>query len=89
MLAKLQKFLAEKFKAESKVTANNASVAIGGNVRDSSITIGIAAGDLEQQVTLPIRGQLDQIVDSLAKEKGIEEDALRSILARLEHFHNW
>lgn len=81
MFARLRQLFSTQ---RGSLTAKNSSVVISGDVRSSNISVGISARDLERNVTPPIREQLDQIAERLAKEKGIDEGALRSILAKLE-----
>lgn len=67
-----------------KAVASESSLVVTGDMRDSNINFGLRASDLQNHVTSPILREINQVAENLAREKGIDEGALRSILARIE-----
>lgn len=72
--------------AASKARAEHGSVAIGGNVSNSTVQIGLDEAKTAQLLDKhqePILERLSAITDQIAREKGVPVEALRVILGRL------
>jgi hypothetical protein len=58
-----------KSTTQGTLKADNGSLVVGGNIRDSNISIGITAGELEVGILSVIHERLDKITEQVSKDK--------------------
>jgi tetratricopeptide (TPR) repeat protein len=65
-----------------RVSASGAAVAVGGDIRDSTITVGLDEKAVAAEIQ-PIREDFAKLAAQIAREKGLDPAPLREILARI------
>jgi tetratricopeptide (TPR) repeat protein len=85
-LSTLRSGLRRKPSVGSTVQADNSAVAVGGDIRNSTVTVGLDANAVAKQLQITQRPLVDGLAGlaaQIAREKGIDPAPLRAVLARL------